>query len=204
MAPGKVRRCRWDPWASCEASREGAQWGAQKNRLRSQAACVQIHNLPLIGWPWGSLCAWVFLSIMIIYLAELLWGLKEFIYVKCLDRTCHIVLIIIIIILSHPISPHSIPILQLNWGKPHSNGARKAWTGSSHNLLYTPRQEEAYFTYPSRRRKIFLFAQQQPSQWEAAANQPVRYCHSLDLLFTSNEFSFKTAPFKFLLSTIKE
>ena len=55
--------------------------------------------------------------------------------------------------------------MKINKGKPHSKWVRKSWMGSSHtdNTPYSIPQQEAYFTYPNRKKENILLAQQQPA-----------------------------------------
>lgn len=95
-------------------------------------------------------------------------------------------------------------------GKPHSKWSHEAQKGEfhvhtiGHNLLYINYQKKFTLYNSAGRRKNFLLAQQQPSQWETAATQSVRSHHNPELLLHSNELLFKTDNLNFLLSSVKE
>lgn len=82
--------------------------------------------------------------------------------------------------------------MKINKGKSHSTRVRKPWRGSSHAGIicssFTNLGRKNLLCYPSRRKWDFSPC--------LATNQPMRkHCHS-ELLLSSNEIFFKTAPSK--------
>ena len=71
-------------------------------------------------------------------------------------------------------------------------------------IINYPKQKEIYLAspagswlslyYSSVRKEKFLLAQQQAQPMKNALAQPMRSCHHPELLFSSNELSFRTAP----------